>query len=148
MLDMLRFGATSPAPGPAVRVPPLRTRALPSAVAASERRFEVGAMLCWWRTYSAATASICPGAGNQLPRALYVEPSVARMSRTRAATTCCRAPLAPPPPAFTNCVVGRRETHCEFCDRRLPDWKATLTPTCGADAPAVMNVNFDGRTYR
>lgn len=29
----------------------------------------------------------------------------------------------------------------------LPDWKATLTPTCGANAPAVMNVNFDGRTY-
>ena len=25
--------------------------------------------------------------------------------------------------------------------------KATLTPKCGADAPAVMNVNFDGRTY-
>jgi hypothetical protein len=22
-----------------------------------------------------------------------------------------------------------------------------LTPTCGANAPAVMNVNFDGRTY-
>ena len=42
----------------------------------------------------------------------------------------------------------RRETHCEFCDRQLPDWKRTLTPTCGADAPAVMNVNFDGRTYR
>lgn len=23
----------------------------------------------------------------------------------------------------------------------------TLTPQCGANAPAVMNVNFDGRTY-
>lgn len=49
---------------------------------------------------------------------------------------------------FTLAYVVRRETHCEFCDRRLPDWKRTLTPTCGADAPAVMNVNFDGRTYR
>ena len=29
----------------------------------------------------------------------------------------------------------------------MPDWKAALTPTCGANAPAVMNVNFDGRTY-
>ncbi|PSC70780.1 zygote specific ZYS1 isoform A [Micractinium conductrix] len=42
---------------------------------------------------------------------------------------------------------SRKETHCEFCDARLPDWKATLTPQCGANAPAVMNVNFDGRTY-
>ncbi|KAK9804179.1 hypothetical protein WJX73_009336 [Symbiochloris irregularis] len=42
---------------------------------------------------------------------------------------------------------SRKETHCEFCDSELPDWKATLTPKCGADAPAVMNVNFDGRTY-
>ena len=41
----------------------------------------------------------------------------------------------------------RKETHCEFCDSRLPDWKGTLTPQCGANAPAVMNVNFDGRTY-
>ncbi|KAK9831532.1 hypothetical protein WJX81_006529 [Elliptochloris bilobata] len=42
---------------------------------------------------------------------------------------------------------SRKETHCEFCDSALPDWKQTLTPTCGASAPAVMNVNFDGRTY-
>lgn len=42
---------------------------------------------------------------------------------------------------------SRKETHCEFCDARLPDWKGTLTPQCGANAPAVMNVNFDGRTY-
>lgn len=42
---------------------------------------------------------------------------------------------------------GRRETYCEFCDCALPDWKRTLTPPCGATAPAVMNVNFDGRTY-
>ena len=41
----------------------------------------------------------------------------------------------------------RKETHCEFCDSTLPDWKSTLTPICGADAPAVMNVNFDGQTY-
>lgn len=52
-------------------------------------------------------------------------------------------------PALTLAVLPRRrkETHCEFCDSALPDWKQTLTPTCGASAPAVMNVNFDGRTY-
>lgn len=49
------------------------------------------------------------------------------------------SPLSHPP--------RRKETHCEFCDARLPDWKGTLTPQCGANAPAVMNVNFDGRTY-
>ncbi|KAA6426268.1 MAG: zygote specific ZYS1 [Trebouxia sp. A1-2] len=42
---------------------------------------------------------------------------------------------------------SRRETHCEFCDCTLPEWKSTLTPVCGANAPAVMNVNFDGQTY-
>lgn len=42
---------------------------------------------------------------------------------------------------------SRREVACEFCDHQLPDWKLTLTPLCGAAAPAVMNVNFDGRTY-
>ena len=42
---------------------------------------------------------------------------------------------------------SRKETHCEFCDGQLPDWKAALTPGSGAAAPAVMNVNFDGRTY-
>lgn len=41
----------------------------------------------------------------------------------------------------------RRETRCEFCDGVLPDWRKTLTPDCGANAPAIMNVNFDGRTY-
>lgn len=41
----------------------------------------------------------------------------------------------------------RKETHCQFCDYQLPDWKGVLTPQCGADAPAVMNVNFDGKTY-
>ena len=43
--------------------------------------------------------------------------------------------------------VRRKEWYCEFCDTQLPDWKAALTPTSGAAAPAVMNVNFDGRTY-
>jgi hypothetical protein len=45
------------------------------------------------------------------------------------------------------CFWHRKETHCEFCDCTLPDWKKVLTPQCGANAPAVMNVNFDGRTY-
>lgn len=60
-----------------------------------------------------------------------------------------------PRQAHLNCVARwqlqsagtRKETHCEFCDGELPDWKKTLTPQCGANAPAVMNVNFDGRTY-
>ncbi len=58
-------------------------------------------------------------------------------------------PLPPghPPVARTHLPCCRKETHCEFCDSRLPDWKGTLTPQCGANAPAVMNVNFDGRTY-
>jgi len=49
----------------------------------------------------------------------------------------------------------RKETHCEFCDSALPDWKGALVPVGegGAQgggtikAPAVMNVNFDGKTY-
>lgn len=41
----------------------------------------------------------------------------------------------------------RKETHCEFCDGPLPDWRMMLTPDCGANAPAIMNVNFDGKTY-
>lgn len=43
--------------------------------------------------------------------------------------------------------VCRKETHCEFCDGNLPDWKKTLTPQCGANAPAIMNVNFNERTF-
>ncbi|KAG2436705.1 hypothetical protein HXX76_006231 [Chlamydomonas incerta] len=36
---------------------------------------------------------------------------------------------------------------CDFCSAKLPDWKHALTPPCGSQAPAVMNVNFGGRTY-
>ena len=43
--------------------------------------------------------------------------------------------------------VCRRETHCDFCSATLPDWRAALTPATGADAPAVMNVTFDGVAY-
>ncbi|KAK9838039.1 hypothetical protein WJX74_010289 [Apatococcus lobatus] len=65
--------------------------------------------------------------------------------------TACRCPRV----AHAGCLARwclqsagtRKETHCEFCDGRLPDWKSALTPRCGANAPAVMNVNFDGRTY-
>ncbi|GFR40564.1 hypothetical protein Agub_g1140 [Astrephomene gubernaculifera] len=50
---------------------------------------------------------------------------------------------------------SRQETHCEFCQSKLPEWKQALTPSCGCQAPrhpspppqAVMNVNFGGRTY-
>lgn len=41
----------------------------------------------------------------------------------------------------------RRELFCDFCNSRLPEWKNVLTPSCGATAPAVMNVNFDNKTY-
>ncbi len=44
----------------------------------------------------------------------------------------------------------RKETHCEFCDSVLPDWKHALTgpkATQAVSAPAIMNVNFDGKTY-
>ena len=43
----------------------------------------------------------------------------------------------------------RKEKHCEFCDSQLPDWKEALTPKDAESvhAPAIMNVNFDGRTY-
>lgn len=44
----------------------------------------------------------------------------------------------------------RKETHCEFCDSVLPDWKHALTGTKTVErppAPAIMNVNFDGKTY-
>eukprot|EP00877_Chromochloris_zofingiensis_P005715 jgi/Chrzof1/15144/Cz09g28230.t1 len=42
---------------------------------------------------------------------------------------------------------SRRELFCDFCNSRLPEWKNVLTPSCGATAPAVMNVNFDNKTY-
>lgn len=41
----------------------------------------------------------------------------------------------------------RREMYCDFCSCQLPDWKSILTPCGGASAPAVMNVNFDNKTY-
>ncbi|PNW86026.1 hypothetical protein CHLRE_03g206481v5 [Chlamydomonas reinhardtii] len=42
---------------------------------------------------------------------------------------------------------SRKEMFCDFCSAKLPDWKHALTPPCGSQAPAVMNVNFGGRTY-
>lgn len=42
---------------------------------------------------------------------------------------------------------SRKENFCDFCQERLPDWRNILTPPCGCNAPAVMNVNFNGRTY-
>jgi hypothetical protein len=42
----------------------------------------------------------------------------------------------------------RKETNCEFCDSTLPDWKGALAPSpCSKNVPAIMNVNFDGKTY-
>lgn len=45
------------------------------------------------------------------------------------------------------CILCRREKFCDFCNCELPDWKNVLTPTLGNAAPAVMNVNFDNKTY-
>ncbi|KAG2497620.1 hypothetical protein HYH03_004361 [Edaphochlamys debaryana] len=42
---------------------------------------------------------------------------------------------------------SRKETHCEFCQSRLPEWRNALTPSCGSQAPATMNVCFGGRTF-
>ncbi|MEW5307912.1 MAG: hypothetical protein WDW38_010561 [Sanguina aurantia] len=42
---------------------------------------------------------------------------------------------------------SRRERYCDFCAETLPDWKANLAPLSHCNVPAVMNVNFDGRTY-
>lgn len=42
---------------------------------------------------------------------------------------------------------SRRETHCDFCQNKLPDWKNVLSPPGANKGPAIMNVNFDGRTY-
>lgn len=41
----------------------------------------------------------------------------------------------------------RREKYCDFCSGQLPDWKSVLTPNGNTSAPAVMNVNFDNKTY-
>jgi hypothetical protein len=54
--------------------------------------------------------------------------------------------------AIVGVIVGvifvcRREKFCDFCNCELPDWKNVLTPTLGNAAPAVMNVNFDNKTY-
>ncbi|KAG1673427.1 hypothetical protein FOA52_002192 [Chlamydomonas sp. UWO 241] len=39
---------------------------------------------------------------------------------------------------------SRKETACEFCSTRLPDWRLSLTPEIGLFVPAIMNVNFGG----
>lgn len=39
----------------------------------------------------------------------------------------------------------RRETHCEFCNELLPDWKSVFTPRGPIpDIPATMTVSVDG----
>lgn len=44
-------------------------------------------------------------------------------------------------------ILCRRETHCEFCDTLLPDWRSCMTPASGSCAPAIMNVSFGGTAY-
>lgn len=41
----------------------------------------------------------------------------------------------------------RREYQCDFCNSRLPDWRQALSLQSNVNAPAVMNVNFEGKTY-
>ena len=45
------------------------------------------------------------------------------------------------------CVRCRREFQCDFCDSQLPDWRQALSFNGNVNAPAVMNVNFEGKTY-
>jgi hypothetical protein len=74
-------------------------------------------------------------------------------ARMDVAPPLCRAPRrAAPAPRLTAASAprtpARRETHCDFCRQRLPDWKDVLTPDSDTtSAPAVMNVNFDNKTY-
>lgn len=72
------------------------------------------------------------------------------------ADSCSSRPLRSPAPAFQPPPrhplpypsPPRRETHCDFCRQHLPDWKDVLTPNSDTtSAPAVMNVNFDNKTY-
>ena len=144
VLDMLGHGATASTPGAALRVPPLRARTLPGAMAATERRFKVWRVASHRAIRHRRSSRVSAPAGYCC--ALWLR--TGRFGLSGAGSTHPRTPPPPPPVEVSAFHRVRRETHCEFCDRRLPDWKATLTPTCGADAPAVMNVNFDGRTYR
>eukprot|EP00951_Prasinocladus_malaysianus_P012040 scaffold89465_cov47-Prasinocladus_malaysianus.AAC.1 len=41
----------------------------------------------------------------------------------------------------------RKETHCEFCDSNLPDWKQTFRPPSDVNVAAIMNVTFNGITH-
>eukprot|EP00898_Chlorokybus_atmophyticus_P004340 jgi/Chlat1/4907/Chrsp31S04821 len=57
------------------------------------------------------------------------------------------------------CAGKRQETHCQFCDSQLPDWRTTLLDpafigrnigipvTSSAMQCAVMNVTFQGQRY-
>ena len=41
----------------------------------------------------------------------------------------------------------RRESLCDFCNSRLPDWREALSLQSDVNAPAIMNVSFEGKTY-
>ena len=57
--------------------------------------------------------------------------------------------------AHTKCIArwqlqsagSRKETHCEFCDAKLPDWKDAYTPQVVVPAPAIMKVAYNGTMY-
>ena len=124
-------------------------RAPPPPLPTTPRRTAHPRCLARWQLQSAGTR--------------WVPPPAIGGGGAGAAVAACRLPLPPrwlpptpptppppshhpsPPPPLNR--AGRKETHCEFCDSLLPDWKRALTPVTGANAPAVMNVNFDGRTY-
>lgn len=103
---------------------------------------------------AAPEASYLLGRSTHLQQHAGPKQNIAADAAHRLLSTLClqeRAPLRacgtllPNLPINCHCISAcRKETHCEFCDSVLPDWKITLTPPCGADAPAVMNVNFDG----
>lgn len=55
------------------------------------------------------------------------------------------APSNFPVEAVTECC--RREYACDFCNSTLPDWRDALALHSTINAPAIMNVNFEGKTY-
>lgn len=103
----------------------------------------------------------------QVPGALAAAERGHTVSPAPKHATCCSATPLPHKPArltarrpprltrtyrFTlplplRSLHRRRERFCDFCSSELPDWKDVLTPCPGVTAPAVMNVNFDNKTY-
>ena len=106
-----------------------------------------------WQLQSAGTRCARSGGPPAAP-VFWVQPPARGASNARAPPPTSRPPRPPParPPAHTPpppppCLACRRELFCDFCKAALPPWKDVLTPCAGTHMPAVMNVNFDNKTY-